>query len=114
MGSRTHIEKAYGNVRNPGPNAPLGWQSEEPSVWTDDLKGIERSSQNILVIECEKLDEVKKVSEYLHSVGNKNKENATQSDPAWYVPDIRIFGLKEEDTVENFKPALLHIKEGRL
>ncbi len=55
----------------------------------------------------------KKATEYLHGIGNKNKENFTHSDPAWHVPDIRIFGVKESEIeIANFKSALLHVKKG--
>lgn len=115
LGLEVRAEKAWGNVRNPGPNQPYGWESEEPSVRTDELSGIERSSQNVLVISCDSVEEVKRAAGVLHKISYKETENETGNDPRWFVPDIRIFGLSENDAkkLPHYKSALLHTKKGQ-
>lgn len=122
LGLKTRVEKAVGNVRNPGPNRPYGWRSEEPSVWTDELHGIEHSEQNVLVISCSNIAELERVAEYLHKVGYKTEEDEKGTNPSWYVPDIRILGFPAADVKslpENsplkqyFAEAVLHAQKGK-
>jgi len=118
----TRGEKAFGNVRNPGPNRSYGWVTEEPSVWNDELRHIERSEQNALIVSCATLEELERVAQYLHEAGYKEKENETGNDPRWFVPDIRVFGVTRTDVKKlaetspvrrHLREALLHVKQGR-
>ncbi len=121
FGFPVKIESALGNVKNPGPNRPLGWQNEEPSTWVDPVDGIERSSQRALTIQCKNISQVETAIDLFNKVGYKEHENETGTDPAWFVPDIRVLGiaeaeydkLPESSPLRRFsEPAIMHVKKG--
>jgi len=100
-----------GNVKNPGPNRPFGWE-KDPESWIKN--GIEKSWQRVLVITCDDTQRTKEVLKLLNQKAWYGNAGAVEG--AWIVPDIRIFNFKSnqlsEELKDHFKDVILHIKNG--
>lgn len=60
----TEEKNILGNVKNPGPNRPFGWETDEAAYVEN---GIEKSQQTILIIKCQDIKKLNLVLEYLNS-----------------------------------------------